>query len=311
MNKYTGLICPFCEKPFEDGDDIVVCPDCGAPSHRSCYFENKKCFYHAKHKEGYVWEMPASFRKAEAENSSNIVCSHCNNINSPRAETCSACGAPIKSLNSSAATDNSFAPKKDEETISGITLTELAAYMGTNTNYFIRSFRALIHAPMQMSWNLAAFFFTYFYFIYRKQYKIGAILMVISAFMAIPTLIYSAELFKAMAPEYLGVTIPFDEALMESMLLMSSKIRYLDIILRIACGMFANKLILQNAITKISLLRMQSGSNADSRTYLSYLFYKGNPNRVAVVAILGAYLVAYFIFAGYLTSLALPLLPPM
>ncbi|MBS6236502.1 MAG: hypothetical protein KH615_11425, partial [Clostridiales bacterium] len=34
---YTGLKCPVCGKPFGTDDDIVVCPEYGAPYHRACY----------------------------------------------------------------------------------------------------------------------------------------------------------------------------------------------------------------------------------------------------------------------------------
>lgn len=34
---YTGKKCPICSEKFKADDDIVVCPKCGAPYHRSCY----------------------------------------------------------------------------------------------------------------------------------------------------------------------------------------------------------------------------------------------------------------------------------
>ena len=43
--KYTGIPCAACNKPFEDGDDIVVCPECGTPYHRACYKELGHCIH--------------------------------------------------------------------------------------------------------------------------------------------------------------------------------------------------------------------------------------------------------------------------
>ena len=40
-NRYSGLCCPVCKVKFKDDDDIVVCPACGAPHHRSCYNQNR------------------------------------------------------------------------------------------------------------------------------------------------------------------------------------------------------------------------------------------------------------------------------
>ena len=34
MSIYNNCVCPVCKKQFEDGDDIVVCPECGTPHHR-------------------------------------------------------------------------------------------------------------------------------------------------------------------------------------------------------------------------------------------------------------------------------------
>ena len=36
MSNYTGCKCPVCQQPFTETDDIVVCPECGAPYHRAC-----------------------------------------------------------------------------------------------------------------------------------------------------------------------------------------------------------------------------------------------------------------------------------
>jgi predicted nucleic acid-binding Zn-ribbon protein len=43
LSKFTGLECAACCEVFADGDDVVVCPECGTPHHRSCYAENGEC----------------------------------------------------------------------------------------------------------------------------------------------------------------------------------------------------------------------------------------------------------------------------
>ncbi len=40
---YKGYECPVCHEQFQDGEDIVVCPECGTPHHRACYEENGAC----------------------------------------------------------------------------------------------------------------------------------------------------------------------------------------------------------------------------------------------------------------------------
>ena len=37
MMDYKGCKCASCHKVLKEGDDIVICPECGAPYHRECY----------------------------------------------------------------------------------------------------------------------------------------------------------------------------------------------------------------------------------------------------------------------------------
>jgi uncharacterized Zn finger protein (UPF0148 family) len=43
MSKFCDEQCPVCGNTFTETDDVVVCPDCGTPHHRSCYCESGKC----------------------------------------------------------------------------------------------------------------------------------------------------------------------------------------------------------------------------------------------------------------------------
>ena len=45
MPKYYGCPCEGCSKPLTLQDDIVVCPDCGAPYHRDCYEKLGRCIH--------------------------------------------------------------------------------------------------------------------------------------------------------------------------------------------------------------------------------------------------------------------------
>ena len=58
MYQFTGCPCSVCGKPLTDTDDIVVCPDCGAPYHRACYEKQGACVYAGKHGAGFEWTPP-------------------------------------------------------------------------------------------------------------------------------------------------------------------------------------------------------------------------------------------------------------
>jgi len=55
ISKFTGEKCLFCTERFGDTDDVVVCPECGTPHHRSCYAENGFCANAERHAEGFEW----------------------------------------------------------------------------------------------------------------------------------------------------------------------------------------------------------------------------------------------------------------
>ena len=58
-DKYTGEKCIVCGELFADGDDIVVCPDCGTPCHRSCWEKSGECTNTALHESGESWKPTA------------------------------------------------------------------------------------------------------------------------------------------------------------------------------------------------------------------------------------------------------------
>lgn len=96
---YEGYTCPVCGKAFEETDDIVACPECGAPHHRECWQREGHCHYAADHGTGRQWSRKeAKTEPAGAAQQTNTasytekVCPYCGNHNPEFAEFCSRCG---------------------------------------------------------------------------------------------------------------------------------------------------------------------------------------------------------------------------
>ena len=88
MPKYYGCPCEGCGKPLTLKDDIVVCPDCGAPYHRDCYDKLGRCIHTRAHGAGYEWKFP--YQDAELR-----TCPACGE-RTLRSETmCRCCGAAM------------------------------------------------------------------------------------------------------------------------------------------------------------------------------------------------------------------------
>ncbi|MCH3971929.1 MAG: zinc-ribbon domain-containing protein [Oscillospiraceae bacterium] len=93
MTDFTGIKCPVCGKPFLPTDDIVVCPDCGAPYHRECYQKVGHCLYEDQHGTGKAWQPPQDQQNASGPDS--LRCPRCGHDNTPGALFCEHCGAPL------------------------------------------------------------------------------------------------------------------------------------------------------------------------------------------------------------------------
>ena len=118
--KYTDLNCEACGVVFNEDDDVVVCPVCGAPHHRACWESADQCAHAASHPSGYVWTSPAKAQtpadKSTAENrpadsekermengEAIIVCPSCGSRNYENDAFCLRCG---KTLHPEAADPN-------------------------------------------------------------------------------------------------------------------------------------------------------------------------------------------------------------
>ncbi len=91
--KYTGNLCQGCNRPFEDGDDVVVCPECGTPQHRECYEREDRCVCAHMHGDGYTWQGIVKNEAAlPAEKRETASCPNCGYDNPVGTPVCKQCG---------------------------------------------------------------------------------------------------------------------------------------------------------------------------------------------------------------------------
>ncbi len=224
MMRYENLPCPVCGSHMHEDDDIVVCPDCATPQHRSCWMENGHCVNIEKHGTGFVWTPGANSRNPDFKAEGTKTCHICGKDNEPDAEYCKECGAlllepekeaepveekpaepeiscpycgetinakyaicprcgaplhqaphnPYNNPYASAAGVNEF------EIIGGHTAGELSMYVRTNVSKYISKFKNL-EGGKGFSFNWAAFIFGPLWFFFRKLYKEGIPLLIVSA----------------------------------------------------------------------------------------------------------------------------------
>lgn len=242
MYFYEGYSCPSCHQTFSENDDIVACPQCGLPHHRSCWLKEGHCHLHHLHNTDDQWsrdkatanpplhhEQPS--RESVKENLPYQICSCCHTQNPEFAEFCKHCGSPLNSEQcwQSGAKKNTpyseYQPIRNtwystqnvdpNETIDEVKAEDLSAVVGTKTDYYLPRFRRMSRNSSSASWNWAAFFFGPLWLLYRKMYGLGVVIMILELLQTVVTEIaYKAIGFSATE----GMTYADRYALIESAL---------------------------------------------------------------------------------------------
>ncbi|MFT3952233.1 MAG: RING finger protein [Oscillospiraceae bacterium] len=228
MASYIGERCIYCNEVFQPDADIVVCPECGTPYHRACYEEEGACINDDLHESGMSWNALHSDRRVVSDDV--MKCPRCGTENPPAGIFCKSCGLPLGQSDdarpfneanqtsgqqpnpsqfdtSKAAFDpllggDSLSPETE---IDGIKVREFGDYIGPNRLYFLSIFLRYAKFGAKLSINFGAMLFPFIYPFYRKMYKPGVILLLLSALLYVPQLLYILQ-----HPEYVpsGITLP-------------------------------------------------------------------------------------------------------
>lgn len=286
MGNYTGAKCISCGELFKEGDDVVVCPDCGTPYHRECYLREGKCINEELHVSGQSWtqEQETSGEESDQE---NIRCIRCGFENTPEKLFCEKCGTPLMKNMSEERPFNTadgrggynrdtsgfggmdgfnggFGPdggpmgaqafgrtiyNQDSE-IDGVKLGDYAKYVGGNPIGFLSNFIRFGKFGSKLSINFGAFLFPEVYFLYRKMKPWGILSMLLFALLSIPNLIYSFGTGIYGITMDVGINIKS-----EKFMLIYSIAAYATFFVRIVAGLVANYIYYKQAKKDITEIR--------------------------------------------------------
>ncbi len=174
--RFTNEKCPVCENPFNENDDIVVCPYCGTPHHRECYKQNEKCKNSELHESGFKWEP--SFKEEEntqpqeefKPNTKKFANNEQNKNQNDNPFTNFEIPFPPPPQNSPL----HLFPEELED---GVSTMDVASFVQFDALKYIQKFFYIKGGKRTINW--AAFFFAPYWFFYRKMYKLGIIFMAI------------------------------------------------------------------------------------------------------------------------------------
>lgn len=294
---YEGCQCPVCGKSFQESDDIVVCPQCGAPHHRACWKQEGHCHYENTHGSGQQWKRPEPEPRSPAAgpvppspNGEGKQCPHCGWRNPQFAEFCSRCGQelPAADWNSqpppySAGTGSPIPPPggaygeyapfrvptvdpyggvSPQETIEDIPAEEWLSFTAVNTAYYLPRFKRIAQGK-KVSWNWPAFLLTPYWLMYRKNYLAGSLLLLFSV---LKTFVETLVTYRFLITDPLTTTADYFSAIQAAALDESKQIFFTilflfllaEIALRVLFGLFGNYVYYHTALHRMQQLRRKN-----------------------------------------------------
>ena len=204
MGKYTGCQCIICQNTFEEKDDIVVCPECGTPYHRSCWESQGHCINSTLHSSNGSWQHIQDERRIKL---GGKTCPNCQFVNMPNVERCTVCDTPLtpppeenndQSQKIRIPLPNGGQMELDisdpccgmnpNEPMEGETLGDVANFVKTNTLYYIPLFRRFRDTGRKVSLNFTCVVFPYLYFAYRKMWFMAILSGIINIICNLPAI---------------------------------------------------------------------------------------------------------------------------
>ncbi len=324
---YIGAACPICGQKFADGDDIVVCPDCGTPYHRSCYKEKGRCIMDEFHASGKEWVNPVKPKKEYVQQPTVAACPRCGHPNAASAFRCEDCGFPLSPDRRDGERDLEQRNRLQEEvpasqadpledifgridpnaTIQKIRIMDIMGFTQKNTQYFVRLFKLLNMEISTMVFNWCALFFGPFYYFYRKMYKKGFVLLLIELASYLPSFAIAYHLMpQAISNPALLETLAFNTNGMEGLMTIANLASNIPLFVHLYSGFTANKSYYFHSMGLLKEIYAKLSSNRHEME--KQILHVGGVSPTAVVA---ALIGTCLLFLGISFAIVMLLLPLM
>ncbi len=279
-----GKKCPVCKGYLFAEDEIVWCPECGAPHHKECYKANGKCGFSELHGTKQLEDALATPVQSEVKNEAeqqneqqeqqpkiNVRCTSCGATFPLEYDSCPNCSAEnMAKKGHYFMFDMLGGVKPDEDLGSGVTATQAKNFVMVSTNRFIPKFAALKNAKRSFfSWF--SFFFPTANFAGRKMYHtavLSGLLEIAGALFMYP---FSLALSQRELYSYKDI-YAYVEAGVEQEIIPLMVIGFIGAVITIAyklfCGFNFDKLYYKHTIKTIAEIEQQDETKEEK--ILSY-----------------------------------------
>lgn len=256
MSLYTGCKCDVCGEKFTKEDDVVICPVCGTPHHRSCYTKTNNCVHEMLHEQKYEWSSE-DFRGYEKQE--NNFSNDANNFQSYA---------------------RGYASTFSESTLDGITTSDLKNYFGNSYIKFVHTFNFMERTNLK-KFSMAAFIFGPYYYLFRKMNKKGLILLLISIALLIPTFIFGVESIKYLLNITNIIPVSYNQTLINVLNRVTNLTTIGSLVVHFYCGKNALYDLYLDTVSNIK--QIKAHYEEDSAELANALHYRGKSHLLLAV----------------------------
>ena len=302
-----GQKCPVCRAYIFDNDDLVFCPECGAPHHRDCYEAIGRCAYFEKHGTPEGYKKPDPVIKVEPfiddgaryektyEPQFSRDCPKCGTEIPAGKNVCPNCLSP--------ATPSGFTPfgtpiildplgglTPDEKFDDDVTAKDVKDFTASNSQRYVSRFWR-IKTSKKKSFNWAAFLFPHAWYFYRKMYLPGILFFVLMTIASLFSMAY-VTVINAFPDEALvnyGTIYAYMLNNMGSLNLTPIYVSFAglvgEIIIRVISGLVGDKIYYKHTLENVKKVKAKQDDSVPLRFALAH---KGNVNMIlGVVGLVG------------------------
>jgi uncharacterized Zn finger protein (UPF0148 family) len=216
MEQFFGEPCPVCKQAFAEGDDIVVCPECGAPCHRGCW--QGQCEFEALHSAEYRWtSMKVKFREMferrakeqeQTEKQAKLVATGIESV-----DTVNSLLSRFSQIRTGAETEYGGRREQgdyntDSRDIYDVSEREIAQFRGRVNPAELLKYRAIARGH-RFSINVFAGLLMPMYQFYSRQRLFGVILTLMQGIAALPELLIQLNIMGILDINKIQAADPF------------------------------------------------------------------------------------------------------
>ena len=292
MLNYKKMKCCYCQLDFDDSDEIVICPVCGAPYHKACYIEHNKCAYEETHGTDLQWTPDEKLIEEDSSDS----------LNDSSSENNSKSDTDFNNIY------NFFDDISESEnlTIDDVSIADITAFVGSSSSYYITRFFMLKNKKINFAFNLCAGFLSVFWLSFRKMYKLFAGIFAVLFVFNIPSIILSYQAYTAFFKDldYYYKYLDYNPLLYtpsQTLLTLEAIAQIVIYVVSIYLFFNANKIYMNHVIKSIKKIRLKY---SDNNEYYNALRTNGGTSYV--IPIVSAVLIVGVIIVIFLASYILP-----